>query len=504
MQSLRIVILVLATGLVTCNAWGQFGLYGAPEMLPMPQTGAWIYLPPAGAAQRAPVYAGYGAPAGTAPQRLFQASVAGEIPSRPAPPRPPLPLIGPAPSTPVSLPGAGPMAQPSITPQPDAAYGGQPWGDCNQYGGSYGLYGGGVGARRWSPWYGSISALLMTRNKVNNLWLSYESGNNPNNTWPYEWDWAWGAEIRVGRRFCSCCPTGCGGCEEYCDPGVGVGGAGGGGVMMPNGWALEGIYTALTPLSSFSSITYPGGVSTPLNFSQGNVSFNGPFGIEPATFWFDNADEHRIWRESHVQSFEVNLVRSQFYLSTNLPWTVDWSFGIRYFRFDDQLMFGSRRGATPDNSWSDPGLSAYLDDRAVNNLIGFQFGFDAKYRFTPSLRAFVTPKFGIYENFMENRFRLYLNDGTVATQSAFPGWTYPINSSENAVSFLTQIDVGVLWDFSHHWSAHFGYRVLVATAIALADDQVPPYVTDMPEIADIDNNADLILHGGFFGLTYNY
>jgi len=62
----------------------------------------------------------------------------------------------------------------------------------------------------------------------------------------------------------------------------------------------------------------------------------------------------------------------------------------------------------------------------------------------------------------------------------------------------------MLWDFSDRWSAHFGYRVVVATAVALSDDQIPPYVTDMPEIADIDNNATLILHGGFFGLTYNF
>jgi len=413
MRSLRIVILVAAMGLVAGSARGQFGLYGAPEMLPMPQTGAWIYLPPAAAqgapvhaAPRAPVHAAFGAPAGNPPGPVFR------LPAFAAQPVPPSPLLGPAPQR-VSPAGIDPIADPSVTPQPYATYGGQ---YREGWGGGYPL-GGRFAADRWSPWYGSISALFMTRNKANNLWLSYEAANASNNTTPYDWKWAWGAEIRVGRRFCSCCPTGCGECEEYCEPGAGVGGGvGGGGVMTPNGWAVEAIYSALTPLKSFNSITFPGGVSTPLNFSQGNVSFNG----FPATNWFDNAEEHRIWRESNVQSIEMNLVRSQFYLSTSLPWTLDWSFGVRYFRFDDRLTFGSLQGGGPPNLWTDAGLSAYLEDRVVNNLIGFQFGFDAKYRVAPSLRAFVTPKFGLYGNHINNRFRLQLNDGTVATQTAYP------------------------------------------------------------------------------------
>ena len=111
--------------------------------------------------------------------------------------------VGAQEPSPVSPPGISPIAQPSITPQPDAAYGGQYWGGGNQYGRGYGLYGGGAAARRWSPWYGSISELVMTRNEANTLWLSYESGNSPNQLGGHDWDWAWGGEIRFGRRFFS-------------------------------------------------------------------------------------------------------------------------------------------------------------------------------------------------------------------------------------------------------------------------------------------------------------
>ena len=54
------------------------------------------------------------------------------------------------------------------------------------------------------------------------------------------------------------------------------------------------------------------------------------------------------------------------------------------------------------------------------------------------------------------------------------------------------------------WSARVGYRVVVATGIGLTDNQIPFYVTDIPGIRDIDHNGELILHGAFFGLAYNF
>jgi hypothetical protein len=40
--------------------------------------------------------------------------------------------------------------------------------------------------------------------------------------------------------------------------------------------------------------------------------------------------------------------------------------------------------------------------------------------------------------------------------------------------------------------------------VGLADAQIPQYIVDIPEIAHIDSNGDLILHGAFAGLTYNF
>ncbi len=53
-------------------------------------------------------------------------------------------------------------------------------------------------------------------------------------------------------------------------------------------------------------------------------------------------------------------------------------------------------------------------------------------------------------------------------------------------------------------SARIGYRVVSICGIAEADDQFPQYIVNVPEIAHIDGHANLILHGVFAGLTYNF
>jgi hypothetical protein len=322
------------------------------------------------------------------------------------------------------------------------------------------------------PWYGSVTALVMGRNRPNRLWTSYETGNDPNQL-PLDASlkWRWGGEIRFGRRFCC-------GCDGH--------------------WALEASYWTLDPLNSMGSLTHPSTVSTPLVVS--GIEFGGING----TYYFDNAQEHRLWRYNEVHSVELNLIRRRMLWTYDMPWDIDWVVGIRYFRFKDRFIFGSRKGAT----WGEAGGTeeAYLQDEVTNDLLGFQFGFDANYHVGCSWRLFLTPKMGIYNNHIDNSFHAYRGDGAAANPTVASGQTgtFPVEASKDVVSFLTQIDVGAEWQFASRWSARMGYRVVAVTDVGLADNQIPPYVVDIPEIANIDHNANLILHGAFAGLTYNF
>jgi hypothetical protein len=325
----------------------------------------------------------------------------------------------------------------------------------------------------------------MSRDGANKLWTTYETDNEPNQlTGPHDihLQWKWGFEVRFGRRFC---------CDQ---------------------WAIEATYWTLDAFTGYVSASLSGGrtVSTPLHVSE--VGLNGyPYGNPsdpPNTFnasdWFVGAAELRLWRRDEFQNVEISFIRNRLFSGCNSPWGVDWLLGARFFRFEEQLTFASLQDGC---SWGQDGGSheIWLHDQIVNNLWGLQFGFNADYRLDRNVRLFVTPKFGIYNNHINHSFRLNLGDGTVANTgtSGVPG-TYPVESSTDKVSFLTQIDVGVDWQITQQLSARAGYRVLAATGIGLSDNQIPPYLVDIPAIADIETNGQLILHGAFFGVTYNY
>jgi hypothetical protein len=322
------------------------------------------------------------------------------------------------------------------------------------------------------PWYGSILALTMCRDNPNKLWTSYEDGNEPNQlpTFPHL-AWRWGGEIRLGYRFCDCC------CRQ---------------------WALEASFWALDDFEGFVSVTNPNGVSTPLNTSD--VEFNGV----SAENWFDGAAEHCVTRRDEFQSVEFNLVRERMNMGCSSPWSIDWLAGARYFRFKEEWTLASLQDGW---NWGDEGgiHEVYLRDRITNNFWGFQFGFNAEFYLLRNLRLVATPKFGIYDNHIEHYFQLNLGDGANAdTGSSGVVGTYPVWSQTDQLSFLTQIDLGLDWMFTERLSARVGYRVLAITGVGLSDTQIPPYLVDIPAIADIDTNANLILHGAYMGLTYNF
>jgi hypothetical protein len=344
------------------------------------------------------------------------------------------------------------------------------------------------GCNEISMWYGSLSVLAMTRDRPNMVYITYETGNLTHNIYPPdEFGWSWGGEVRIGRKFC--CGCNCG----Y--------------------WALEASYWTLGDLDSYVSHKSPPSVYNP-NGTVGTplIVSDIEFGSQPGTNWFDNAAEHRLWRRDEVHNVEINVVRGQWCYGQNSPWDLGWSMGVRYFRFQESWRFGSLAGPETDpltapHYWGQSGglYEAYLSDQITNNLIGPQLGFELGYNMGHNLRFYLSPKAGIYVDHIENNFQAYLGNGVVATtgHSGVEG-TYPVNSSTDPVSFLTQVDVGLDWKFARQWSAQIGYRVVAVSRIGLADAQIPFYIVDIPAIAEIDRNSDLILHGGYATIAFNF
>ena len=146
---------------------------------------------------------------------------------------------------------------------------------------------------------------------------------------------------------------------------------------------------------------------------------------------------------------------------------------------------------------------AYLDLNTENNLIGAQIGARADWRVGCHWRVFAATKVGVFANDINFDTRLYRGDGALATFST-TGNVFDLHSHKTDVSMLGQIDLGVGWDFSQHWSANVGYRAVGITGLALADDQIPAFLAAENDWTDIDSNGSMILHGGFAGLEFHY
>jgi hypothetical protein len=534
MRYLHLSAFFVAIGWAASAAHGQ-GLYGAPEMLRLVPPGMEAVPqgpPPAAQGDYGPVrYTsgqtayGYNQP-GPAPQsdsapmptalnppvaavnRSAYATAANNSGSyagnydpaysdRPIAAAPTAPPLTPVPAPPASQPVAAPI-QP-IPQQPrnlvnqmlDDAGSGP--GACAP---NYAAMGqGGLGCQAGGPncnfdaascyqplWYVSAAGLFLTRDKPNGVWTTYDMADVNNQimkTTDCFMDWRGGYEVKIGRRF------GCNGC-----------------------WAVEGDYWAIDQFTSHTEMVVPGGhVGTPLIVDR--VAFNGT----TANNYFDSAEEHALWRDNRFQSAELNLIRtfggeccSGGCLPSGCcsPFDLSVMAGVRWFEFTEELTLGTLANG---GTWGTPPYDqeAYFSDHISNTLIGFQFGFDVGYRIGNTLRLYVTPKLGLYDNHIVARCDLFRGDGVQGAPTPGNGTgSYPVFADKNVFSFMAQIDVGFEWQFHRQWCAYAGYRLLGATGIGLADNQIPFYLNDLPELGNIKHNGDLLVHGGFAGLKFAF
>jgi hypothetical protein len=486
MKYFPVISLLAALSWMTSDAWAQYGLYGSPALVELPSVQAQAYVPQNTLAEPTPPYRVAPAPhvAGVWDARPMPAA-SNPFPQMLDPAYPAYPPLGPAMHT-VSAkrppkkkqppePGRDPEKTLSVVEEMLGESGGgfpPPWGP--EPGCDVGADCGDSCLPCFQPkWYVSVQGLIMTRgDKPNKVWTTYEATDSSNQLMDtvYSMEWEGGFDLRIGRRFC------CG------------------------AWALEAGYWTLNPFETSVYRSHPNLVSTPLDF----LNVEDPVTAGEAGFLFDDAEAHVVWRRNEVHSVELNLIHNPLDPMCAGSFSCSWAFGPRFFRFEEDLVFASLdEGGTAFGQ--DP--TGYLDDKVVNNLVGVQLGCRVDYS-RDKWRLFVFPKAGIYNNHIRHRFSAYRRDavnGEVLFNVLWPGYPqYPVNSTKDVVSFLTEFDVGLEWQFHPKWSATIGYRATLATGVGLADHQIPFYPGDTPEIADIDYNGYLLLHGGFAGVTFQF
>ncbi len=481
-------------------AYPSYPNTAAPMAQPVPRP---AYYEPYPAAPSYPPQYGYAAqPPATAMYQPYQAGSQYRYPSPYS--RPPVQMMAAAGQgtvgqqpMPAPPPGPSPAPSPEYGPlaEPPAAQGGmmnQMLADPNYYGGDgcgpCGPYRGAVGAIERAAcnpggdgcgydgcqsgfcgqWYAGVSALVLGRSDAPRFWVSYREGCEGMQLMnsQFSMQWAWGGEVTFGRRFCCDC--------------------------VP--YAIEATYWTTSDMTGSQCADLARRLRQ--HAADRQVHRFQRRERQGLVHGRPGAAHHTAGRG---QNLEVNLIREQLAWACDSCWDIGWSVGIRYFRFREDLDFETLRQGC---QWTDPAATACLDENVTNNLIGVQFGFDAAYCLGCGVRFFISPKVGIYDNFMDSTFQCNTGDG-IEGHTANYG-SFPACGTKNGLAFLTQIDVGLDWRFSRCWSARVGYRVVAVTGVALADSQFPQYMNDIPEIQNIQHTDSLVLHGAFCGITYNF
>ncbi len=281
--------------------------------------------------------------------------------------------------------------------------------------------------------------------------------------------WDFGAQATVG---------------WYCSPGV---------ALELNYWGLYGDMVQSTVYAS----TLAGNLNTAYDFSPLNI------GATNVNDLFDAAQVHRVRRDYDVNNVEISLWGGRCPMMAS-GFQVSYLAGFRYLRFAEDFYYAS--ADTSAIFGADLANEAYLDIDVSNNLWGFQLGGRADWHIWDRLSLYAAPKFGLYANYMEQRSRIYNVNGTAVVGPGNPlaGGLYDISSDETIASFIGEVDLGLQYQFTPCLGAAIGYRAMAISGLAYATDQIPSHFADLPGVAAIDNNADMILHGGYASLTLTW
>lgn len=193
--------------------------------------------------------------------------------------------------------------------------------------------------------------------------------------------------------------------------------------------------------------------------------------------------------------------------------------GVRFVRFDEYFQNGLYYTLdSDDDGVQDAGESAsypngfpvgdnnhFLHDIDVDNdLVGFQLGCSMNCLVGCRWSLFCDTNFGIYGNDADVYQRVYnLGDGDVYFAST--GGAATVRSSKQDVAFLGEARLGVGYQYSCHCRLTAAWRVLGATGIAMAGDQIPDAGWTNPgAVGYVDTNGSLILHGLQLGVECKY
>lgn len=352
----------------------------------------------------------------------------------------------------------------------------------------------GYAASGCGNWFGAMNGLIFNRDDDDNLLLTYQTGDGQGLLYSRnaDMDWSGGLEVRFGRYF------------------------------HGGNSALEAVYWGIYP-DRQSATAYGAGAAglleTTLAFDSLAID---PSGINTTvSSYFTGAEMHQVRRGFEAHNIELNLLGLAGGgcgaagccsggcgggCNTCCGPTFTWLMGPRFLRFREDLIYSSDLVDTVFTGTADE--MSYLID-VENNLLGFQLGGLADFCVGSRLGFHTGIKFGLYGNDINHHQHICTGDAVYAEvsdpSSPYDGEQYRIHSGKTDVSMIGELDLGMNYRISQCWSANFGWRAVAVSGIALSTSQMPTdYFDNLAGVRNVNANSDLILHGAYMGLNFNY
>ena len=197
-------------------------------------------------------------------------------------------------------------------------------------------------------------------------------------------------------------------------------------------------------------------------------------------------------------------------------WTSNFSMygscGVRYFRTDDDFSYDTEFAEWGGAAYDQPAYNGFSYDNSnelcydiqiENNLIGPQVGWTTNYGVGCRWNFFCNTTFGVFENHMSQYQRMWTGGGGEIRFTG-TGDSFTIRSQKDSVAFLGELRLGGSYDVSCHWRAVAAYRAVALTGIATSVGQLPDQFSSQAEIAQINADNSMIVHGIQLGAECRY
>jgi hypothetical protein len=138
-----------------------------------------------------------------------------------------------------------------------------------------------------------------------------------------------------------------------------------------------------------------------------------------------------------------------------------------------------------------------------NNLYGYQFGGQLNYCLSSRLSMNIGGKFGLYANHAQKQHRIG-SETDLAYISGSPTDVISTTDSDTGLASIGEFDMGLGYRLGCAWTVRGGYRLIGITGVATAWDSLPNSYASVAESGTVHADDSYLLHGGYFGLEYNW